>query len=160
MLATMPSRRELLAGAIAGVSLTAGCLGNEQQVARCSSRGEGDSSQHLRRVAPITGEKQVALGVLVSEQTTHQRQYHAVQVRTRDGSLVASIPLMDDRGMSRLDPDDYSIFTSEGGELYAVPLGPPPVHGDFTVSLVDPTAEPIANASIRFNCYSYDGSLP
>ncbi|MFB6080469.1 MAG: hypothetical protein ABEJ81_05685 [Haloferacaceae archaeon] len=46
------------------------------------------------------------------------------------------------------------------GELYAVPLGPPPVHGALSVSLVAPAGDGIATAEVRFNCYATDGSLP
>ncbi|EJN57107.1 hypothetical protein HSB1_44930 [Halogranum salarium B-1] len=41
--------------------------------------------------------------------------------------------------MSSLDPDDYSVFSSDSGELYAVQLGPPPVHGEYTVLWSTPT---------------------
>ena len=62
--------------------------------------------------------------------------------------------------MSELEAEDYSTFGSSSGELYAVPLGPPPIHGEYTVSLVNPDAEQIATASLRFNCYAEDGTLP
>ena len=67
---------------------------------------------------------------------------------------------MNDRGMSSLDPEDYPVFGSSSGELYAVPLGPPPVHGEYTVSLVSSEGEQIATTSLRFNCYAEDGTLP
>jgi hypothetical protein len=62
--------------------------------------------------------------------------------------------------MNRLTQDDFPVLSSEDGELYGVPLGPPPVHGEFTVSLITPDGETIATSTTRFNCYSHDGSLP
>jgi len=156
----MPSRRELIAGVAAAVTATAGCLGDEELIARCSSRGVDTGSQYLREVAPIRGEDQVSLGILVSDQAVTEERYHAVRIRDSDDELVASVPLMHNRGMSGLEPEDYSVFGSSSGELYAVPLGPPPVHGEYTVSLTDPDAEQIATASLRFNCYAEDGTLP
>ncbi|SFL56212.1 hypothetical protein SAMN04487950_4225 [Halogranum rubrum] len=156
----MPSRRELI-GSVAGLlSATAGCLGNEDIVARCGSRGVGSDSRHLRRVAPIEGEEEVALGILVSEQAVTDEAHHRVSVRDTDDNLLASIPLLSNRGMSSLDPDDYSVFSSDSGELYAVQLGPPPVHGEYTVSLVDPDDEPTATVTLRFNCYTNSEELP
>ncbi len=140
--------------------MTAGCLGRESNIARCASQGEGSESQHLRQIVPIEGSEQVALGIVVSPETVQQDQYHAVDVRDRDGALVTSIPLEDNRDMNRLTQDDFPVLTSEDGELYGVPLGPPPVHGEFTASLVTPDDGTVATATIRFNCYADDGSLP
>lgn len=156
----MPSRRTFISGIAIGSVLTAGCLGSREMVARCSSRGVGSGSQYLRGVAPLGGEDEIALGVMVSRGVPGNERFHAIDVRDRDGGLVASIPLMNNRAMNRLDPEDYPVLGSEEGELYAVPLGPPPVHGDFQVSLVDAAGETVAVAEIRFNCYSSDGSLP
>ncbi len=61
---------------------------------------------------------------------------------------------MENRNMSRLEPEDHHIFSSDSGELYAVPLGPPPVHGEFTVRLISSDDERIATAQKRFNCYA------
>lgn len=120
----------------------------------------GSGSQHLRSVAPITGDERVALGILVSDHAVTQEAYHAVRIRDSDDNLVASIPLMSNREMSSLDPEDHSVFGSSRGELYAVPLGPPPVHGAYTVSLIGSDADHIATARLRFNCYAEDGRLP
>lgn len=156
----MPSRREFLAATVGGVSITAGCLGRDANIARCASQGEGAESQHLRQVVPLEGAEQVALGIVVSPETTREDRYHAVDVRDRDGTLVTSIPLEDNRDMNRLTQDDFPVLSSEDDELYGVPLGSPPVHGEFTVSLIAPDDETIATATTRFNCYSHDGSLP
>lgn len=155
----MLSRRELIAGAAGAVTVTAGCLGTDETLARCSSHGVGSDSQHLRDVSPIRGSEQVALGVVVSDEAVSEDRYHAVRIRDSDGTLVASVPLINNREMSSLEPEDKS-FISSTGELYAVPLGPPPVHGDYTVSVTDPDDEQIATHSLRFNCYADDGRLP
>jgi hypothetical protein len=120
----------------------------------------GSESQHLREVAPISGDERVALGILVSDRAVAEEMYHAVSIRNSDDDLVASVPLVDNRGMSDLDPDEYSVFGSRGGELYAVPLGHPPVHGTYAVSLVSTGGEQLATARLRFNCYTEDGTLP
>lgn len=156
----VPSRRELIAGIAGILSMSAGCLSNDENIARCSSQGVGSGSQHLRGIAPIQGDEQIALGILVSEQAVSGELYHTVRIRDSDDTLVASVPLMTDRGMSSLDPEDYSVFGSSSGELYAVPLGPPPVHGGYTASLISSEGEQIATASLRFNCYAEDGTLP
>ena len=156
----MPSRREFLAGASSGLVLLSGCLGNDDSIARCSSKGNTGGTQHLNAIAPIKGENQVALGVMVSETAISNEAFEAIVVRDRDGELVVSIPLDTNRGMSRLDPADFPVFSSEGGELYAVPLGSPPQHGSFEVSLVDPVGDPLETGEIQFNCYSYDGDIP
>ena len=156
----MPSRRELIAGVAGSISMTAGCLSSGDTVARCGSRGVESGSQHLRRITPIRGDEQVALGVLVSDQAVTDEAYNAIRVRDSDSNLVASVPLLSNRGMSSLDPADYSGFGSDSGELYAVPLGHPPVHGEYTVSLVDSDDEQVATASLRFNCYADSGELP
>ena len=156
----VPSRRELIAGVAATVSATAGCLDNKEFIAQCASRGGGSGSQYLREIAPIRGEEQVSLGILVSDQAVSGERYHAVRVRDSDDNLVGSVPLISNRGMSELEATDYPIFGSSSGELYAVPLDSPPIHGEYTVSLISPDAEQIATASLRFNCYAEDGTLP
>jgi hypothetical protein len=156
----MPSRRTLLAGLAGGLATTAGCLGDDDPIARCSSRGEGTATGHLRRVAPIRGDEEVALGVVVSETATDAERFDAITVRDRDGDLIAAVPLDDNREMSRLSAEEHPVVSADGGELYAVPLGPPPVHGDLVVSLVTPDGGRIARAELRFNCYAYDGDLP
>jgi hypothetical protein len=120
----VPSRRELIAGVAATVSATAGCLDNKEFIAQCSSRGGGSGSQYLREIAPIRGEEQVSLGILVSDQAVSGERYHAVRVRDSDDNLVGSVPLISNRGMSELEAKDYPIFGSSSGELYAVPLDP------------------------------------
>jgi hypothetical protein len=155
----MPSRRALLAGVTGIVTMTAGCTGGGDLLARCSSRGTGSDSEHLQRVAPIRGDEHIALGVLVSETAVTDDRYHAIRIEDGSEDLVASIPLMDNRNMSGLDPSDFSVFTSATGELYAEPLGPPPVHGAYTVSLVSSAGERLASARKRFNCYAEDGTL-
>jgi hypothetical protein len=120
----------------------------------------GSESPHLRRIAPIRGEEQVAFGILVSDQAVTEEMYHAVRIRNGADDLIASVPLMDNREMSGLDPEDYPVFGSDSGELYAVTLGPPPVHGEYTVSLISADGERIATARARFNCYAEDGTLP
>ena len=156
----MPSRRRVLAGLAAGSAALAGCLGDDEEIARCSSRGTGSGSQHLRRVVPIEGETQIALAVGVSPAAAEGDTYRFVEVRDRDDDLVGAIPLNDNRGMSRLDTDEFSILGSDSGEVYALPLGRPPVHGAYTVSLITESGESVATATKRFNCYAYDGSLP
>jgi hypothetical protein len=156
----VPSRRALIAGLTGIVSVTAGCTDNGELLARCASRGVGSESPHLRGIAPIRGEEQVALGVLVSEQAITEEMYHAARIRDGADELIASVPLMDNREMSSLDPEDDPVFGSDSGELYAVPLGPPPVHGEYTVSVVGPDGEPLATARTRINCYAENGELP
>jgi hypothetical protein len=39
-------------------------------------------------------------------------------------------------------------------------LCPPPVHGEYMVSLTHPDAEQIETARLRFNCYAESGALP
>ncbi|WP_139172817.1 hypothetical protein [Halopelagius longus] len=102
----------------------------------------------------------MALGVLVSTQAVSEDAYHAIRIRDSDGNLVSSVPLLSNRDMSGVDSEDYSVFGSGEGELYAVPLGRPPVHGEYTVALVDPDDAQIAAVRIRFNCYADDGTLP
>jgi len=137
-----------------------GCLGDDEFIARCSSRGRGSGSQHLRRVVPIKGETQVALGIVVSPEAAESDSYRFVEVRDRDDDLVGTIPLDDNRGMSRLDTEQFSILGSSDGEVYALPLGEPPVHGAYTVSLINDSEASVATVTKRFNCYSQDGSLP
>ena len=155
----MASRRDLIASVVGIVSITAGCSGTEETSARCASRGTSTGSQHLREFAPIRGEEQVAFGVVVSDQAVSEDTYHAVQIRDAGDTLIASIPLMDNQEMSSLDPSDYAIFASSSGALYSVPLGTPPVHGEFTVSLIGSNGEQIATANKRFNCYAKDGAF-
>ena len=140
--------------------LVSGCLGDEDSIARCSSRGTTSGTQYLRDIAPIKGENEVALGVVVSQSAIQNEGFDAITVRDRDGELVASIPLDDNRDMNRLDPADFPVLSSEDGELYAIPLGAPPQHGEFEVSLVDPAGEPVETGEIHFSCYSYDGAIP
>jgi hypothetical protein len=156
----MPSRRDLLAGVAGTVSVTAGCLGSDDLLARCSSSVDGSDSQHLRRVAPIRGEEQIALGVLVSEDAVTEDEYHTIRIVDDTGHLVASVALMNNRGMSRLAPDDHPVFASNTGELSAVTLGPPPTYGTYAVSLFGETGGPITTARLRLNCYAGEGELP
>lgn len=156
----MPSRRAFVGSVAAGLSLTAGCLGDSELIAQCASRGTGSGDQTLRKAAPIQGSEQIALGILVSEQAATDDASHAVRVRDSDDDLVASVPLMDNRDMTRLDPAEYPFFSREGGELYAVLLGRPPVHGEYTVSLVGPEGTRRSTLSLRFNCYGDDERLP
>jgi hypothetical protein len=97
--------------------------------------------------------------VLVSEQAVSKDTFHTVRIRNAAGDLVSSIPLMENRNMSRLETEDYDIF-SDSGELYAVPLGSPPVHGEFTVAMLNSDGEQIATAQTRFNCYAKEEYLP
>lgn len=155
----MPSRRVFLGSMVGIASVTGGCLGNtDGPTARCSSHSER-SGEHLVQAVPIGGEEGVSLAVVVSEEATRDEEINAVEVRNRDGDLVASVPLDDNRNMSDLDPSDYDKLREEG-ELYTVPLGPRPQHGVVTVSVVDPDGEPIDSADLRFNCYDPDGELP
>jgi hypothetical protein len=97
---------------------------------------------------------------MVSEAAVSNQRFDAINVRNVDGDLIARIPLETNQGMSSLDPEDYPVLSSERGELYAVSLDEPPVHGEVVVSLVNPAGEQITTARLRFNCYSEDGSLP
>lgn len=155
----MPSRRTFLIGMASGVSATAGCLGSEQDIAHCSSRGDVTGSE-LRRIAPIDGDEQVALGILVSSEAVGDDPHNVIEVRDSDETLITSIPLAENREMNQLDQSNHPIFASAEGELYAVVLGPPPVHGVLTASLVTSEGEQLSTATLRFNCYSNDGSLP
>lgn len=155
----MPSRRDLLLGVGGLMAATAGCVGDDGPTARCSSYSEG-RGQHLRRVGPISRNEQVSLGVLVSTRATQSDEFDAVLVRDRDGDLVASVPLDENRDMSGLDPDDFGRFSAATGELYAVPLGPRPQHAVLTVSVVGPNGDRLDTIEHRFNCYDPDGSLP
>ena len=102
----------------------------------------------------------MALGAIVSESAVRNKVIKAITVRDRDGELVVSIPLEDNRDMNRLDPADFPDLCSEVGECYAVPLGSPPQHGEFEISLFDPGGEPVETGEIHFSCYSYDGTIP
>lgn len=156
----MPSRRTFLLGIAGGMSATAGCLGSEETVARCASEGESSGSDQLRKIAPITGEEQVSLGIVVASNAVTAEQYDIIEVESNDGTLVTSIPLADNRDMNRLSQEDYPVLASADGELYAVPLGHPPVHGVYTASLLASDGEQRAAETVRFNCYSEEGSLP
>jgi hypothetical protein len=156
----MPSRRRVLAGLAAGSMALAGCLSDDKFIASCSSHGTGSGSQHLRRVVPLKGATQVALGIVVSEETTTSDAYRFVEIRDRDDQLVDSIPLDNNREMNRLDSEQFPILGSSDGEVYALPLGRPPVHGAYTASLINASGESVATETLRFNCYSEDGSLP
>jgi hypothetical protein len=120
----------------------------------------GGTENRIREVVPITGEEQVALAVGVSTETVEQDRDHTLVVRNRDGELVASIPLDSNRDMSRLSHEDYAFFGPDDGELYAVLLGQPPVHGEYTVTLLDSDDETLESVQTRFNCYDWDGSIP
>ena len=67
---------------------------------------------------------------------------------------------MENRNMSRLEPENHHIFSSDSGELYVVPLGPPPVNGESTVRLISSDDEQIAIAQKQFNCYAKQEHLP
>jgi hypothetical protein len=97
---------------------------------------------------------------MVSEAAVSNQRFDAINVRNVDGDLIARIPLETNQGMSSLDPENYPVLGSERGELYAVSLDEPPIHGEVVVSLVNPAGEQITTAQLRFNCYSEDGSLP
>lgn len=141
------------------MSVIAGCAGTNETAARCATRGDGSGSQHLREIAPIRGAEQVALGVVVSDRAVSEDTYHAVQIRDASDHLITSIPLMNNRDTSSLDPSDYPIFASESGALYSVPLRTPPVHRELTVRLIGSTSEQIATANKRFNCCANDGAF-
>lgn len=100
----MPSRRELLAGIATVSALSTGCLGDGEPITRCATRGEESGTEHLRRVAPITGREEVSLGIVVSQAAVSNERFDAIDVRNVDGDLVSRIPLATDRGMSRLAP--------------------------------------------------------
>jgi hypothetical protein len=142
------------------MSATAGCLGGDDEIARCASEGESSGTDELRKIAPLTGDEQVSLGIVVSSDAVSDDQYEVIEVTSSDGTLVTSIPLGDNRDMNRLSQEDHPVLASADGELYAVPLGPPPVHGVFTASLLTPDGDQRAAETVRFNCYSEDGSLP
>ena len=110
-------------------------------------------------MATIDGDEQLALGILVDEDAPADDSIAAVVVRNRDGDLAADVPIMDNREMSDLEPDIKPYF-DESGELYAVPLGPPPQHGVFDLEVVDPDGEVVQTVHYRFNCYDSDGKLP
>lgn len=102
----------------------------------------------------------MSLGIMVSEVAVSNERFDAIDVRNVDSDRVTRIPLAANRGMSGLDPQDYPVLSSERGELYATPIGEPPVHGAVIVSLVNPAGEQITSAELRFNCYSSNGELP
>lgn len=156
----MPSRRTFLIGMASGVSATAGCLGSERHIARCASQGEGAGSDQLRKIAPITGDEQVALGIVVSSEAVRDDQHNVIEVRDSDETFITSIPLAENRDMNQLDQADHPVLASAEGEVYAVVVGPPPVHGVLTASLVTSEGQQLATETIRFNCYSNEGSLP
>lgn len=155
-----PSRRKLLAGIAAGLTVTsAGCLGSDPVTARCSGRGEHLEDGPLRRVKVVRGDEQLSLGLLVDEDAPTDDSIDAVTVRDRDGDLLADVPINDNRDMSDLEPDVDPAFRDDG-ELYAVVLGPPPQHGVVDVDVVGPDGEVVQSASYEYNCYRPDDGLP
>lgn len=156
----MSTRRTFLGSVAGAVGVTAGCLGDgdDGPTARCSSHSEGPGG-HLQQVVPIGGENGISLAVVVSEESTRSEELDVIEVRNRDGDLLASVPLDDNRSMSDLDPSDHDKLRGEG-ELYAVPLGARPQHGVVTVSITDPDGETLESVDLRFNCYDPDGELP
>jgi hypothetical protein len=156
----MPSRRQFLGGVTASLAVTAGCLGSEDQSARCSSESVGYTEKQINAVVPIIGDDQVALAIGISTETVEQSEKYTLVVRNRDDELVASIPLDSNREMSRLSHEDYNFLGPDDGELYAVLLGQPPVHGEYTVSLLDSDEQRLESVEMRFNCYDWDGSIP
>lgn len=151
------SRRSVVVGF--GVALTgaiAGCLGDDSPVASCSSRA--GTADNITRVMPLQGTDQISLGIVVPENIPSDGDFTDLVVRNRDGGMVADIPLRDNRYMSETDPAFPSSIPD--GELYAVPLGPPPQHGEYSVELVDADGTVVSNATTRFNCYAWDGELP
>ena len=154
------SRRGLLAGLVAGLPVAAaGCLGSDERLANCASRGEHLEDGPLEDVKPIDGTERLALGILVDADAPSDDSIAAVVVRNRDGDLVADVPIADNRDMSDLDTDVDSYFRGDG-ELYAVPLGPPPQHAVFDLEVLDPDGEVVQTVHIEFNCYAADGELP
>ena len=155
-----PSRRKLLTGIAAGLTVTsAGCLGSDPVPARCSGRGDHREDGPLRRVKVVRGDEQLSLGILVDEDAPTDDSIAAVTVRDRDGDLLADVPVNDNRNMSDLEPDVDPAF-SDDGELYAVVLGPPPQHGVVDVAVVDSDGEAVQSASYEYNCYRPDDGLP
>jgi len=161
----MPStltRRSIL-GTV-GICLTggvAGCLSDDERISNCSAQGiGGEDDGPLINVGTLDGDKQVSLGIAVSQDAPRDDRFAAVVVRDRDGELVADVPLRSNRRMSDLDTDVDPTFGGSNGELYAVPLGPPPQHGEFTVSVVDENGTARSTMEYRFNCYDADGDLP
>lgn len=153
------SRRRLLAGlAAVTTGATAGCFGDESPTARCSSEGVTSDNGHLRDVNPIRGDEMVSLGILVSEEAPSNDDVAAVVVRNRDGDIVADVPIRDNRDMSDLEVD--GSFGSKGGELYAVPLGPPPQHAVLRAESVGSDGNVTDSMTVQFNCYRSDGKLP
>ena len=61
--------------------------------------------------------------------------------------------------MSYLEPAIDPSF-DEDGELYAVPLGPPPQHAVFDLEVLDPDGDVIQTVHLEFNCYDANGELP
>lgn len=156
------SRRSIVAGIAAGVAGSlAGCLGDDSPNANCSGYGDlGEDTGPLFRVGTLTGHEQVSLGISVSADAPASDEFTSIVIRNRDGDLVADVPLRDNREMSDLEPSVKPFFDRDDAELYAVPLGPPPQHGRFTVEIVDDTDTPVSSGSYRFNCYDADGELP
>lgn len=153
------ARRKFLSTVLVAVSsVIAGCFNEDTPKARCAGTGDGDFDGPLRRVQTITGQETILLGILVDDEITEKNEHNAILVRNREDTLVAEIPLLENRGMNRLDPEDYPAFSNDG-ELYAVTLGPPPQHGNLTVELVDENSDVIQSVTQQFNCYSQDGEL-
>lgn len=151
------TRRSVLAGIAGGITMmTAGCLGDDSPIASCSSSGVIDSP--IQQVIPVQGSDQISLGIVVDGEVPSSTEYENIVVRNRDNDLVADIPLESNRYMSETDPNFPTSMPD--GELYAVPLGPPPQHGDVTVELVDAEGTVTSVSETRFNCYATDGDLP
>lgn len=162
---TMPStltRRSIFR--TVGICLTggvAGCLSDDEPISNCSAHGiGGEDDGPLINVGALDGDEQVSLGIAVSQDAPRDDRFATVVVRDRDGELVADIPLRSNRRMSDLDTDVDPKFGGSNGELYAVPLGPPPQHGKFTVSIVDESGAALSTMEYRFNCYAANGDLP
>lgn len=156
------TRRKLIGGFVAsGIGVSAGCLGGDSTIARCSARTQGQEEAAADiQVGRIDGDEELALGIVVPEEYPTSDEFDSIVVRNRDQDLIADIPLRDNRGMSSLDPDDYPILSSSDGELYAVTLGPPPYHADLTIEVHDPDGETYHTTEYRVNCYTPDGDLP
>lgn len=152
------SRRGLLAGLAAGLPVAGGCLGSGERLARCASQSRTLEDGPLERADVIDGTDQLALGILVDGDAPTDDSIAAVVVRNRDGDLLADVPIEDNRDMSALEPDIDPYF--DDGELYAVPLGPPPQHGVFELQAVDPDGEVVQTMRYQFNCYASNGELP
>lgn len=161
------TRRGLLAGiALVPTAATVGCLGDDT-LARRASFGRGideTTERHLLDVAPLRGEEQLALGILVDEDAPRDPDVAAAVVRDREGDVLADVPLRNDRDVSRLADElhslDESLLDDGDGERYAVILGPPPQHGVVEVHVVAPDGEVLDGLAFECNCYADEGHLP